>query len=404
MLCNKCGKNIDEGVKFCPFCGEEVKTQLSDNLKNDIEDNKSKKLKSLKIVLSAIISVLVLVFIASKIYIYSIPELENIQDIDDLIADYQAIEDNNTSEYKTDENMIEKLQKYDEFGKVDGLRYAVNGKTAIVIPSKEFMQIADPEREDADEFKFNNNISDIKIPKKLRYNGEIIEVIAIADYAFQNSVDLVQVKIPDTVKKIGKNAFKNCISLQTINIPEGVNKINDFTFMGCLSLKQVVIPDSVIKIGNAAFLGCKLLNNIQLPENIVDIGEFAFSYCTSLTNIKVPDKVQVLKYGVFSDCYSLKTVRYPKNIKGIEEYAFWQCNSLTEINIPDGAEYIGNNAFLGCYSMKKAYIPTSVDKIGESVFQYCESLSEIELPNNLAKEDNYGIWRLNTKAKVNIIT
>ncbi|NCC87204.1 MAG: zinc-ribbon domain-containing protein [Clostridia bacterium] len=38
VLCNKCGREIDDGVNFCPYCGYGVQDNLNEAVKNEVEE------------------------------------------------------------------------------------------------------------------------------------------------------------------------------------------------------------------------------------------------------------------------------------------------------------------------------------------------------------------------------
>ena len=60
--------------------------------------------------------------------------------------------------------------------------------------------------------------------------------------------------IPDdgSVTTIGEYAFDGSVSLTSINIPESVTLIEWFAFRGCISLSSVTIPNSVTAIQASA--------------------------------------------------------------------------------------------------------------------------------------------------------
>lgn len=57
MFCTKCGKEIKEGMKHCPFCGEIVKK--GNTAKAAVSSDEKKKLKKLKIILIIIALLLI---------------------------------------------------------------------------------------------------------------------------------------------------------------------------------------------------------------------------------------------------------------------------------------------------------------------------------------------------------
>ena len=135
----------------------------------------------------------------------------------------------------------------------------------------------------------------------------------IAPEAFMSDIkraNLVEVVLPDGVKKIGDKAFANCVSITGINL-NGTETVGEFAFYGCTNLKDVKF-DTIVTIGEAAFsdtgvtaaeldkakdIGAYAFNGSQLEKAtfgaLESVGAYAFSY-TKLTEVVLPssfDKV-----------------------------------------------------------------------------------------------------------------
>ncbi|MFV0605069.1 MAG: leucine-rich repeat domain-containing protein, partial [Niabella sp.] len=108
---------------------------------------------------------------------------------------------------------------------------------------------------------YNGNIS---IPENVKYQGQSYTVQEVGYGAFENSKELISVKLPTTIKIIGGRAFENCENLKSVNIPSSVESIQQ-----------------------AVFFKCRMIKTIDIPENVESIGEYAFSYCESLESITV---------------------------------------------------------------------------------------------------------------------
>ncbi len=78
-------------------------------------------------------------------------------------------------------------------------------------------------------------------------------VVAIGDYCFELNISIGSVKLPESVKTIGRGAFKNCWKLGSVELPAGLTEIGISAFEGCRTLKAVEVPASVTSIGENAF-------------------------------------------------------------------------------------------------------------------------------------------------------
>lgn len=113
---------------------------------------------------------------------------------------------------------------------------------------------------------FYNTIMDIKLPQKL---------IEIGDSAFEKS-SLKNVKIPQTVQRIGCRAFCNCEYLEEVTLSSNTKIIEREMFSKCVRLKKIIIPDGCIAIREMAFWSCEMLIDVYLPDTLEIIERNAF--------------------------------------------------------------------------------------------------------------------------------
>ena len=84
--------------------------------------------------------------------------------------------------------------------------------------------------------KQNGTITTYEIPSKV----EGIEVKEIANYAFHTQSKMTNIRLPNTIEKIGRS-FNLCSSLQSIEIPSSIREINTSCFSNATNLKKVII-------------------------------------------------------------------------------------------------------------------------------------------------------------------
>lgn len=254
----------------------------------------------------------------------------------------------------------------------------------------------------------------------------------IADSAFEGCKNITDVKIPKSVKYIGKDAFKDCgvlIANQEAGsvyideclirsnceglfvVRENTRVIADGCFMNNQKLSSVIISNNVLTVGQDAFMYCPSLKTISIGAKVEYIGENALLLCDSLEEISVADnkifrvqdgllysddtvircpekkegtikldeKTMYIGKGAFSGCKDISSVIFSQKLKGIGESAFSECYSLNEFSLPDSLLNIGNFAFSYCNGLCEVKLPHSLQLLGHSVFSYCENLESVDL-------------------------
>ena len=271
----------------------------------------------------------------------------------------------------------------------------------------------------------NNTLPGITI------RGDIdgIPVKEISNGAFEDDATITSVYIPKSIKRIDFNAFRNCINLTEITIEEDTTsspQSNDFELVigsrafSNTGIINMTIPNTVRKLPQYMFEDCQHLDTIyfsensnlttvdgmcfdnstidyiELPEGVTLINAYAFRG-SLLTSIELPSTLTTISLGAFQNCTKLITVIFAggsaSQLAKIDSQAFEACSSLVEFKIPASVKYIGTKAFKGCNSLTSQYGVTfentkcwmlAVDSVNpDDATQHVQE-SEINLFNNAA--------------------
>lgn len=103
--------------------------------------------------------------------------------------------------------------------------------------------------------------TDSKIAIPAEYNG--LPVTGIAVRAFNKSLTITAVTVPDSVTTIGSQAFYECANLKSVVLPVQLTKIESNLFFDCAMLDTVTIPVSVTEISAKALAGCVRLKTVN---------------------------------------------------------------------------------------------------------------------------------------------
>lgn len=202
-----------------------------------------------------------------------------------------------------------------------------------------------------------------------------------------------EIKVPNSVTKMGVMSFRTCNGIVSIYIPKSVKYIDEFSF-GCINtLKTIniaknnpnyasidgVLYDKDIK----TLIKCpEAKTSVTIPNSVTTIKEEAFEYCTNLTSVTIPNSVTSIGDNAFHSCIGLTSITIGNSVTLIRSYAFNGCSGLTSITIGNSVKSIGDGAFYNCSNLTSITIPKSVKSIGEKAFIFCKNLKSITLHKN----------------------
>ncbi|MBQ6119638.1 MAG: leucine-rich repeat domain-containing protein, partial [Clostridia bacterium] len=200
-------------------------------------------------------------------------------------------------------------------------------------------------------------------------------VTALGDSAFAGFTQLTEMKLPNSVTRLGYSVFNNS-GIRSFHVPAKLEIIGGSQFEGCANLETItcdpdnktyfatgnclinkgrlslvlggvnsVIPDDgrVTTIDGYAFYGRKGLTAIDIPEDVTSIGEFAFDQ-TGLIDVTIPGSVTEIGRYAFSGCYDLVEVTISEGVTTIPERSFVNSN-IEILTIPVSVTHINKEAF-----------------------------------------------------------
>ena len=153
------------------------------------------------------------------------------------------------------------------------------------------------------------------------YNIEFAWEEEIPDNAFATGRDgsaLKSIKLPDTLKKIGRGAF-SLSSITSIELPDSLEEIGDNAFFWCERLKIDKLPPNLKYIGSSAFYRCYAIKELTLPASIISIGNRAFEYCFNINKFYLnftssENKIETYANSWFSKCNANAALYIPAAI------------------------------------------------------------------------------------------
>ncbi len=147
--------------------------------------------------------------------------------------------------------------------------------------------------------------------------------VSISDNAFDTSLGLAAVELPESLKHIGSSAFINCRSLETVSAKGGIQSVGAMAFSGTAWYENK--PEGVVYLGTVAIgfkSGESAGTSITVADGTTSIADYAFSGLTGISEVILPDTVEYIGREAFYDCTALSQVNIPKSLTEIGELAF----------------------------------------------------------------------------------
>ena len=172
---------------------------------------------------------------------------------------------------------------------------------------------------------------------------------------FENSRYLKDVTFSKGLQIIGNSAFSMCVCMNSVEIPEGVTSIGDgaFTSCGasktfgsyysCYNFKSVRLPSTLRYLGKSAFYNCHNLSSVNIPKGITEIKEYTFANCYQLSSITIPQRIKSIEDNAFGCNSSLKTITFSWNAPKIASKAFDGGRYPNQRDVTANCYYPSNN-------------------------------------------------------------
>ncbi len=273
-----------------------------------------------------------------------------------------------------------------------------------------------------------------KLVIPLTINGKYVS--EIAEEAFAECGNIVEIEIPPSIIIIEQGTFRDCTGLKKIDLGRRIREVESFAFAGCTSLETVIIrnEECIISQGfetfgtyDHPFTGTIYGSADSTAQEYAESNGFNFSTempdCTHLTvedgscltfendehgailtkcdasavgKLTIPKvangmPVDRIAENAFEDCMNLTSVALPEYVLDLPARVFGKCESLCEVILPEHIFDIGREAFIECVNLKKINLPESLEYIDDNAFSTCLSLEEITIPERV-KEITTGMF------------
>lgn len=271
---------------------------------------------------------------------------------------------------------------------------------------------------------------------------EPCESIGPSAFYVSGNTTLNSIKLPSTIKSIGRCAFDyltyvsndfdfstfnnleiidswafaQCKLVSAINLPLNgkLTAINEGAFYNCNNISSIIIPKSVKSIGPSAFYtnNIKKLQELDIGgSSLTSVGTNAFGtscniteltvgniaalsntylngtyVSTTLKKLVIDDTCSALLSDSFKNWSTITSLTLGKNIQSIGSGAFFRLsNQVDPIIIPKSVSSIGVSAFFDNYNVSSLTYEAGcqISSIPNAAFSYCKNLTAINFPENV---------------------
>lgn len=185
------------------------------------------------------------------------------------------------------------------------------------------------------------------------------------EYAFFRCEKLLSARINKSLERFeGQCQFNGCVSLKEITFEDGclLENLSPYSFQNSRNLVRIRIPASVKVLDTEAF------------------GWGGDESCLEEVTFEEGSQLEKIAEKVFRDCKALKTCDLSpcKKLKTILWEVFWGCNKLTTVNIDQctSLENLEGSVFRET-ALESITLPASMKTIKGACFLGCNSLTHV---------------------------
>lgn len=138
-----------------------------------------------------------------------------------------------------------------------------------------------------------------------------------------------QIIVPGTFKKFNVQ-FINFENLKEIKLQEGVEEVK-CTFDANKNAVNITLPTTIKKIGRNNY---PVVQHLNLPSGVTEIEQLFASHDTNLLSVNIPSTIKIIPQGAFNQCKNLEKIVFNEGVETSEKNVFRGTNNLHTLEIP----------------------------------------------------------------------
>ena len=165
----------------------------------------------------------------------------------------------------------------------------------------------------------------------LEYDGWVTKV---SDFAFGAGYNLTEVRLPDTVRELGRYSFAASF-IRKFRTPDQLESVGDGLFYYCDQLERIYGKWASSDGKSIVVAGGRMIALIRphgedyvVPAGVISLGEELFWSDREVRHVILPEGLQVIEDKCFVYCDNLETIYMPSSVKTAYQYSVNQCPKL----------------------------------------------------------------------------
>lgn len=138
-----------------------------------------------------------------------------------------------------------------------------------------------------------------------------------------------QIIVPGTFKKFNVQLI-NFENLKEIRLQEGVEEVK-CTFDTNKNAVNITLPTTIKKIGRNNY---PIVQHLNLSNGVAEIEPLFASHDTNLLSVNIPGTIKVVPQGAFNQCKNLEKIVFNEGVETSERNVFRGTNNLHTLEIP----------------------------------------------------------------------
>ncbi len=138
-----------------------------------------------------------------------------------------------------------------------------------------------------------------------------------------------QIIVPSSFKNFNVE-FINFENLGLIKLQEGVEEVKCIFDTGKNAV-DVELPTTIKKIGKNNY---PIVHHLNIPNGVVEIAPLFATHDTNLLSVNIPGTIKTIPQGAFNQCRNLQSVVFNEGVETSERDVFRGTNNLQLLEIP----------------------------------------------------------------------